>query len=85
MSKLEAIGKLSGSLSSEGTLRGTFSSEGASLNGEVSSQIGHVAYPDIGEKPSLNGQTIIGDKTLADYGFTAITPQEIDQILFGGE
>lgn len=45
------------------------------------------SYPPLTLKPSINGYTIIGDKTGDDYDLqnkmNEITEQEIDNVIFG--
>lgn len=45
-------------------------------------------YPHLSHKPSINGITIIGDKTGTDYRLQnlmgEITPQDIDDLIYGG-
>ena len=38
-------------------------------------------YPDLQDKPQINGVTLAGNKTLSDLNFNALTTQEIESIL----
>lgn len=38
-------------------------------------------YDDLLMLPKLNGVTIIGDKTLADYGLVPVSPEELTEIM----
>ena len=38
-------------------------------------------YSELTGLPALNGVTVIGDKTLEDYGLVPITTDDIDEIM----
>lgn len=40
-------------------------------------------YNDLTNKPSIEGHTLIGDSKLPEIGVHDITPQQIDNIIFG--
>ena len=40
-------------------------------------------YEELENKPSIEGTTLIGNKELGEIGVGIITPQEIDNLLFG--
>lgn len=42
-------------------------------------------YEDLLNKPKIEGVTLIGDKTFVELGLAEITPQDIDDIIFGGD
>lgn len=84
MSQIIPIVPLSGSISGEEHLRGALSPRGG-LNGQLSDDIVHKDYEELTNKPSINGVTLIDDKSFEDLGMSAITPQEIDDIIFGGD
>ena len=50
--------------------------------------VGSTDYPSLGNKPRINGFTVIGDKLGIDYRLQdlmdSITDQEIDDIIYGG-
>ena len=83
MSEIIPIVPLSGSISGEENLRGSLSPEG-SLSGQISNDIVHKDYEELVNKPSIEGVTLRGNKTFEDFGYTAITSQEIDEIIYGG-
>ena len=41
-------------------------------------------YNKLFNKPQIEGVTLEGNKTFPQLGLDAITPQEIDEIMFGG-
>lgn len=41
-------------------------------------------YELLTHKPSIEGVTLIGDKTFKKLGLEPMTEQEIDQMIFGG-
>ena len=41
-------------------------------------------YDPLINKPRIEGNVLEGDKTYAQLGLEEITPQEIDEIIFGG-
>lgn len=41
-------------------------------------------YNRLINKPSINAVQLIGDKTFPDLHLDAITPQQIDEIMYGG-
>ena len=50
--------------------------------------IGEISYPSLTDKPAIEGNVLIGDKTFKQLGLGEITPQEIDDIfdelIYGG-
>lgn len=40
-------------------------------------------YPALIDKPSIEGHELVGDSTLPQIGVFDITPQQIDQIIYG--
>ena len=50
---------------------------------ETSQGIGLHNYNQLLNKPKINGETLVGNKTLADLRFPVITEQEIDKLIFG--
>lgn len=51
-----------------------------------STQIVHTDnYEDLYNKPKIEGNTLIGDKTFTELGLNYITEQDIDDIIYGGE
>ena len=38
-------------------------------------------YPDLQDKPQINGVTLVGNKTLSDLNFSPLTTEEIEEIL----
>lgn len=83
MSDIIPIVPLSGSISKKEALAGTISSKGG-LEGGLSRDITHKSYNPLVDKPQINSVELKGNKTFEDLGFTAITPQDIDNIIFGG-
>ena len=45
---------------------------------------GTTDYNELDNKPSIEGVTLQGDKTFGELGIREITPQQIDDIIFGG-
>lgn len=84
MSAIIPIVPLSGSISGGGKLQGSLSGQNG-LRGQISNNIVHKDYEELVNKPSIEGITLIGNKTFEDFGYTAITPQEIDEIIYGGQ
>lgn len=41
-------------------------------------------YEKLLNKPKIEGNVLLGDKSFEELGLQAITPQEIDEIIFGG-
>lgn len=41
-------------------------------------------YEDLKNKPSIEGVELVGNKGFPELGLEAMTPQEIDEILYGG-
>lgn len=68
---------LSGSLLFGGDISGSLSFEG------ITAPTGTFNYEELDNKPSIEGTTLIGDKTLPEIGVGLITPQEIDQLIYG--
>lgn len=58
---------------------------GGDLGGVMN--IGTTNYPELSNKPQINGHTLVGDLDSHDLGLmglmASITPQEIDDLLFG--
>ena len=40
-------------------------------------------YRDLEHKPSIEGHTLIGDSLLPQIGVHTVTPQDIDNIIYG--
>lgn len=47
--------------------------------------MGAVSYLELKDKPKIEGITLEGDKSFRELQLNDITPQEIDEIIFGGE
>ena len=80
--------KLSGSLKQDGVLSGHIDTS-RQLSGKMKLSVGGAkTYGELPDKPKLNSVEIVGDKVSADYGLQdkmeAMTPQDIDKIIFGG-
>lgn len=45
---------------------------------------GSDSYSTLKDKPSIEGVVLDGNKTFYDLGLNDITPQDIDEIIFGG-
>ena len=56
---------------------------GAVSVGNVVIRDGSNNYEELTNKPSIEGTTLVGDKTLPDIGVNVITPQEIDLLIYG--
>ena len=84
MSSIFPIPSLSGTLSSGGKLQGTMSAKGG-LSGGLSNDVVHGSYEDLINKPQINEVELVGNLTFADLGLSAVTEQEIDEIIFGGD
>ena len=84
MSDIFPIPQISGSISGGEPIKGSLSTPGG-LSGGLSRETRKRDYiEDIYNKPSVNEVILVGNKTFADLGLTAITPQEIDDIIYGG-
>lgn len=46
--------------------------------------VGIIDYEKAINKPSIEGHTLVGDSTLPQIGVRDVTPQQIDNIIFGG-
>lgn len=75
---------MSGVISGGVKIEARLSPEGG-LHGDISQEITRKSYNDLIDLPSINDVTLIGNKTLEDLNFIGITPQEIDNIIFGGD
>ena len=84
MSSIFPIPSLSGTLSSEGKLGGSVSGN-SKLSGGLSNDIVHGSYNDLIDKPQINEVELMGNLTFADLGLSAMSEQEIDEIIFGGD
>lgn len=40
-------------------------------------------YPALTDKPKIEGVTLLGDKSFEQLGLSAVTLQEIDNLIFG--
>lgn len=83
-SPISPIPTMSGVISGGSKLSGSLSSEG-NLEGTIKGELRHRSYNDLIDLPKINNVTLQGDKTMADLNFNGITPQEIDNIIFGGD
>lgn len=68
--------KLRGKLSSPATVSGSLS------NGTSSGILPD--YERLKNIPRIEGNEVIGDKTFLELGLNEITPQDIDEIIYGG-
>lgn len=85
MSSIFPIPSLEGQISGKLSLKGEVSPKG-SLSGSISSDIKRTDYESqVYNKPRINDVELIGNLTFEDLGHTPITPQEIDEIIFGGD
>lgn len=57
------------------------SQDGALLLGSTTTVTG--SYEALTDKPSIEGVTLRGDKSLPQIGVGLITPQDIDNIIYG--
>lgn len=53
------------------------------MNSEVRI-VGGGSYSTLKDKPKIEGVVLDGDKSFRDLGLNDITPQDIDEIIFGG-
>ena len=53
----------------------------AKNKGTSPSPAGVTSYNDLTDKPQINGNTLVGNKSFADLGLIAIVDAEIDAIL----
>ena len=56
---------------------------GAVSVGNVVIRDGTNNYEELDNKPSIEGTVLTGDKSLPEIGVYLITPQEIDQLIYG--
>ena len=60
-------------------------------NGDFVTQFGQTQmvstddYEKIFNKPSIEGNVLIGDKTFSQLGLDVLTPQDVDDIIYGGD
>lgn len=73
-------GKITGSISAPAGLRGSLSSQGT-LNGGLSLPLGgEQNYERLSHKPHINGEELIGDKSIEELGVATLTNLEIKSI-----
>ena len=80
--------KVSGRLSNVKSLSGSVASA-KSLSGQIrTAEGGAKTYAELPDKPMINSNELIGDKSAAELKLQeemrTITPQEIDKLIFGG-
>lgn len=83
---LEIVGEISGELQTVQEIGGELSPV-RNVSGELSVPKERVVaedYERLRNKPSIEGNVLIGDKTFQQLGLNEITPQEIDEIIYGG-
>lgn len=66
-----------------GTVSITKDIEGAVSIGTKFYESGTTDYNRLINKPSIEGHTLQGDSTLPEIGVGTITPQDIDNLIFG--
>ena len=60
-------------------------------NGEFLTKFGNTQmvstddYEKLFNQPSVEGNVLIGDKTFAQLGLDVLTPQDVDDIIYGGD
>jgi len=76
---------IEGELSNEASIEGELQAEN-SLEGslEIPFEIREKNYENLINRPRIEGVELIGDKSFADLNLFNITPQEIDEIIYGG-
>lgn len=83
---IEIAGEISGELQKVGEVTGQLQ-ETQTLDGDLTLPTERIVpgdYPPLRNKPMIEGNVLIGDKTYGELGLNEITPQEIDEIIFGG-
>lgn len=83
---LGIAGEISGELSPLREVTGEIQSTGT-VTGGLSLPTQRAAtrdYDRLENKPQIEGVTLQGNKTFPELGLEEITPQEIDEIIFGG-
>ena len=79
------VNSISGSISGINNIRGEISQKKTISGGvAVPERVGANDYNKLSNKPQIEGNELIGNKTYPELGLGDITPQEIDNILFGG-
>lgn len=84
ISPISPIPTMNGVLSGGSGINGSLASEG-NLEGTIKGELRHRSYNDLIDKPKINDIPLQGNKTMSDLNFNGITPQEIDNIIFGGD
>ena len=77
---MKADGKITGSLSGVETIKGDVLGTG-NVKGGMSTSIAW-DYEKLKNLPSIEGHTLIGDKTFPELGMNTLTTQEIETILY---
>ena len=83
-SPITPIPTMSGVISGGDKLQANLTGVG-SLTGRIERELRQKSYNDLIDKPRINDVPLQGNKTLAELNFNEITPQEIDNIIFGGD
>lgn len=83
-SPITPIPTMSGVISGGDKLQANLTGMG-SLTGRIEGELRQKSYNDLIDKPRINDVPLQGNKTLAELNFNEITPQEIDNIIFGGD
>ena len=83
---INVAGKISGDVRKQNEIHGEIKKQNQ-IQGDLSFPTERIVpgdYPPLRDKPMIEGNVLIGDKTYGELGLNEITPQEIDEIIFGG-
>ena len=83
---LSIAGEISGVLQPVGNINGEIQTVNE-IKGDLSIPTERIVsddYERLKNKPSIEGNVLIGDKSFQQLGLNEITPQEIDEIIYGG-
>lgn len=75
---------ISGNISNLNGISGGTSAKGNLRGGVSAPTTGTKDYNQLKNKPKIEGHELIGDQTFRELGLNSITPQTIDEIIYGG-
>ena len=82
--QLSQLDVITGTLTNQNTLMGNISNRSSSVSGSVSNRgivNGTKNYEELDNKPSIETVTLIGDKTFAQLGLSALSADDILEII----
>lgn len=72
---IKNLGHITGNITGTGTVTGSLSNPAQRAPSR--------SYNDLFDKPKIEHNELIGDKSFEELGLGDITPQEIDELIFG--